>query len=138
MRAFTIGYGGRDPQQLLEMLKAKGIKTIVDVRLKPERAYLGTYAKASAPEKGIEAFFLRGGIQYIWLPELGNVFLDCEDWRRRYQQLMDKAGSLLTERLTEVPTPFCLMCAEKHVSECHRSIIATWLAGADWEIEHIE
>jgi len=99
---------------------------------------MGTYARAKAPDKGIEGLLSRGGIQYFSFVELGNLFLDLEDWQVRYRLLMEKAGDLITERLCQVPPPFCLMCAEKLADRCHRAIIAEHLAKMGFEVKHLE
>jgi hypothetical protein len=62
-----------------------------------------------------------------------------EDWPQRYRRLLDAAGPLLTERLHDIPGPICLLCAEKRVAECHRRLVAEFLAkhhGA--EVRHLE
>jgi len=138
MKLYTIGYGGRKPQEFLDLLKANGIKVIVDVRLRPDRSSMGAYAKANNSNKGIQALLAKGNIQYLSFVELGNIFRDFADWEERYQRLMDKAGDLLVERLLQVTVPFCLMCAEKHAARCHRMIIAEYLMRKDYDIEHIE
>ncbi len=138
MKLYTIGYGGRGPDEFLSLLRDNGIGTVVDVRLRPDRSSMGAYVKARTPDKGIQGLLTRAGIQYFSFVELGNVFLDFEDWQVRYQDLMEKAGDLLTERLRQVPQPFCLMCAEKSAERCHRAIIAAYLAERGYEVEHIE
>jgi uncharacterized protein (DUF488 family) len=137
MKLYTIGYGGRGPDEFLSLLRDNGIGTVVDVRLRPDRSSMGTYAKAKTPDKGIEALLSRAGIQYFSFVELGNLFLDFDDWQVRYEDLMEKAGDLLTERLLQVPRPFCLVCAEKSAERCHRAIIAAYLAAKGYEVEHI-
>src|SRR5262245_11155472 len=138
MKFFTIGYGGRKPDDFIAMLKAARVKTLVDVRLRPDMASMGAYAKAKTSDKGIEALLARAGIGYRSLTELGNVFLAQPDWPERYRELIEKAGDLLTRRLEEVPAPFCLMCAEKRVAECHRHIIADHLIARGHAVEHLE
>lgn len=138
MKLYTIGYGGRAPEEFLGLLKARNIQAVADVRLRPDRSSMGTYAKARTPDKGIEGLLTRAGIQYFSFVELGNVFLDVDDWKTRYEPLITRAGDLLTERLLHVPPPFCLMCAEKVAERCHRTIIAAYLAARGYEVEHIE
>ena len=139
MKVFTIGYGGRGKDDFLKLLKSNGVKTVVDIRLRPDRASMGIWVKAKTPDKGIESWLEAAGIGYRSLIELGNVFLDFPDWQDRYRQLLDSAGELLTDRLKSVPGPICLLCAEKRVAECHRRQVAEYLAdrmGA--QIQHLE
>jgi uncharacterized protein (DUF488 family) len=137
MKFFTIGYGGRKPEEFINLLKGNGIRTVVDVRLRPDKASMGTYAKAKDDNKGIQSLLARADIQYFSFVELGNLFRDFEDWPQRYRCLLDKAGELLTERLSNVPQPFCLLCAEKDASACHRKLIADYLICKSHQVEHL-
>jgi len=137
MQIYTIGYGGRKPQEFLDLLQQHQIERIVDVRLRPDRSSMGAYSKAKSPDKGIERLLAERGITYVSLTELGNVFMGCEDWPERYQRLMQRAGDLLTERLLTLAAPFCLMCAERQAAACHRQVIAAHLTQCGFEIEHI-
>jgi len=139
MKFYTIGYGGRMPAEFLELLVSHGIRCIADVRIRPDRASMGSYSKAKLPSKGIEGLLAERGIAYRSILELGNPFLDLDDWRPSYRELLDRAGELLVPRLDELPCPFCLLCAEKRVAECHRQVIADYLtAHKGWEVLHIE
>jgi uncharacterized protein (DUF488 family) len=138
MKCFTIGYGGRRPDDFVGLLQQHDIVTVVDVRLRPDRASMGIYTQAKSPEKGIQSLLAKSAIQYVSFLELGNVFREVEDWRQRYQRLIEQAGDVLLERLWSVPAPFCLMCAEQKVKDCHRLVIAEYLAAKGWEVEHVE
>ena len=138
MKFYTIGYGGRKPAEFLEFLVRHGVRCVADVRIRPDRASMGAYTKAKVPGKGIEGLLAEQGIAYHSILELGNVFLDLDEWRLSYRALLDRAGELLVTRLDELPRPFCLLCAEKRVAECHRQLIADFLvARKGWEVEHI-
>lgn len=135
---FTIGYGGRTPDEFANLLAAHGVKTVVDVRLRPDKSAMGSYAKAKDAEKGISGLLARAGIGYVSLPELGNMFMEYDDWPARYEKFLDTAGPLLFDRLAPVPGPICLMCAEKKATECHRRHIAEYLKRAKgWTFTHI-
>jgi uncharacterized protein (DUF488 family) len=137
MKFFTIGYGGRKPDEFINLLKTNGIHAVADVRLRPDKASMGIYAKAKDDSKGIQGLLAGTGIQYFSLVELGNLFLGFNHWHQRYQCLLDNAGDLLTERLSEVPQPFCFMCAEKDASVCHRKLIADYLVGKGHQVIHL-
>ena len=126
MKFYTIGYGNRNPQDFVDLLKQKGVKVIVDVRLRPDRARIAPYGKAKSQDKGIHKLLADSNIEYISSVNLGNVFMEYDDWRERYQRYLEKDGDLLTEPLQSIPGPFCLLCAEKSPSKCHRFLIAEY------------
>jgi uncharacterized protein (DUF488 family) len=139
MKLYTIGYGGRNPQELIDMLKAKGVRTVVDIRLRPDRASMGVWTKAKSPDKGIEKLLSQNEIGYRSLIELGNIFLEHDDWQDRYRRLLEAAGDQLISRLAGIPEPYCLLCAEKRVAECHRLQVADYLVRiCGTEVEHLE
>jgi uncharacterized protein (DUF488 family) len=137
---YTIGYGGRRPDEFLSLLTENGINAVVDVRLRPDRASMGCYALAKTPDKGIQNLLARQSIAYYSFVQLGNLFLNCDDWRERYGRLLAVAGDILTEPLfsNPIPQPWCLMCSEKRASDCHRGVIAAFLADRGHDIKHIE
>lgn len=138
MRIYTIGYGGRAPQAFVDLLLAAKIRTVVDVRLRPNRASMGAFIKAREPDRGIERLLREAGIGYASLVELGNEFLDFEDWHDRYRRrLLEGLGAPLTERLSSLAGPMCLMCAEKRPEKCHRLLIAEYLATGGWDVVHL-
>ena len=128
---YTIGYGGKTPHQLIELLHGNQIKHIVDVRLRPDRASMGFYKLAKDPTKGIQGLFVREGITYHSYIELGNLFVDWgAKYRSPYTTLLANSGHLLTERLRSLLSlgeRVCLLCAEKDPAHCHRAEIVTFM-----------
>ena len=138
MVIYTIGYGGRKPEQFLDLLRANGIATVVDVRLRPHRASMGVYKQAEDPGKGIQALLAQAGIQYVSFVEMGNIFMDLPDWTQPYRQLVDRTGDLLTARLATVREPACLLCAAKRATDCHRLILGEYLTRQGHTVAHLE
>ena len=139
MTFYTIGYGGRAPDEFAGLLVRHGIRSVVDVRIRADRASMGAYVMARTSDKGIQKLLGERGIAYHAILELGNLFKDLEDWVPAYRALFEQAGDLLVARLDGLPEPFCLMCAEKRVADCHRRVIADFLVETKgWTVEHIE
>lgn len=139
MTVYTIGYGGRKTDEFVSLLDGHNVGLVVDVRLRPDRASMGAYTLARTPAQGIQHFLTCAGIDYLSLVELGNPFVGRDDWLERYRKLFDRAGDLLAERLGPIKTPYALMCAEKRHTDCHRSVIADYLARSQrLKVVHIE
>src|SRR5665647_1851028 len=98
-KCYTIGYGGWGAQDFLDALTARAVTTIVDVRLQPNKAYMGTWVKAKTPEKGIERLLASEGLDYAWMPELGNHYKDEKNWRELYQGYVAQHGDEMLEQL---------------------------------------
>jgi uncharacterized protein (DUF488 family) len=138
MKIFTAGYGGRKKEEFIALMRNNGIRTVVDVRLRPDRASMGIWVKAKTPDKGIENWLSEAGIGYRSLIELGNVFMGFDDWRSPFRKLLESSGELLTDRLAGIPEPWCLLCAEKYAGDCHRQLIAEYLVKhKDAEVHHL-
>lgn len=139
MKVFTTGYGGRNKEDFLALMRDNGICTIVDVRLRPDRASMGIWVKAKTSDKGLEKWLSEAGIGYRSLIELGNVFWEFDDWQVRYRKLLELSGGLLISRLKDIPDPWCLLCTEKRVEQCHRQLIAEYLAKHNgFQVYHLE
>jgi len=126
---YTIGYGGRKIDDFLSLMQTHNIKHVVDIRLRPDKAHDGSWVKAKTNDKGIQRWLTLHGIDYLSLVELGNVFLEFNDWADRYTSLFESSGDLLVERLVnlKVDGEVCLLCAEKSHLLCHRKIITDFL-----------
>lgn len=79
-----------------------------NVHLRPDRTNMGSYTRQKSQGNGVQKLLVSG---------TSNM---SRFWSERYRDFLEKAGDLLTQRLENVSTPFCLMCAERSPAECHR------------------
>ena len=140
MTFYTIGYGGRAPDEFAGLLVRHGIRSVADVRIRPDRASMGAYAKARSADKGIQKLLGQRGIAYHSILELGNLFRDLDDWRPSYRALFERAGDLLVARLEGLPEPFLPSCAPRSGSPTATasSSPAFLVATRGWTVEHLE
>jgi uncharacterized protein (DUF488 family) len=130
-RIFTIGHSTRTLDEFLGLLRANGVRTLVDVRTVPRSRRNPQFNRETLPED-LQA----AGIEYVPRPGLGGLRRPRPDstnlaWRnesfRGYADYMQTAE--FEENLNQVVElasqgPLALMCAEAVPWRCHRSLIA--------------
>lgn len=123
---YTIGFAKRTIEQFLELLKAKKIKTLVDVRKNPKSMY-----KVEFNRENLAAVLKKEGIGYIHYPDLGVP----EETRRKLGETGDYEWffksyddnilpNLKNLDLKALASPVAMMCVEFDPTKCHRHRIA--------------
>lgn len=141
MRVFTIGYEGVTQAELIERLRAAGIKVLADVRAVPNSRRPGfskNILAASLAEAGIAYL----GLKALGTPAEGRAAArrhDLEALRRIYAGQLELPeamlqGAQLVETAREQPT--ALLCFEREPDCCHRSLLADAIF-PDAEIAHL-
>lgn len=137
---FTIGYEAATLGDVIERLKAAGVKTVVDVR-----------AVAASRRAGFSKTLLGNslegeGIAYLHLRDLGTPKPGREAARKGRidemreifaDHMQEPAARLQFERLKVVAAegPVALLCYEAEACGCHRAVLAERLAAeADFRV----
>jgi len=130
VKAVTIyeaGYEGSSAPDFVSALVRNGIGCLVDIRIKPSSRKPGFSAKA------LRVALERVGIAYIHLVEAGNPFYPrgqklgqaevqrcLEQYRGHLESNQQPVKEL--KKLAAAST-VCVMCYERDVSSCHRSVL---------------
>jgi len=132
---FTIGHSTRPITEFLELLRAHGIRQLLDIRTIPKsrrNPQFNTDALASS--------LAAAKIAYIHMKDLGGLRHPARDsvnlgWRNEsfrgyadYMQTPAFAHALDRAIHLAEKTPTVLMCAEAVPWRCHRSLVADALA----------
>src|SRR5215470_17913664 len=89
---YTIGYGGRHPQDFVTLLIQANIGLVCDVRAEPRRAYRSIYTFNPEKKSGpLPRLLTQTGITYEWFPELGNPERQDPEIRTFEQLITQKA-----------------------------------------------
>jgi Protein of unknown function, DUF488 len=132
----SIGYEGRNLEELLVELTVRGVDTVADVRLTPisrKRGLSKTRLKEALKSQGIEYLHLRalGNPKDNRASFAGN---DLAVGRARFRGLLEAdesrraLGELAARARGEV---VAVLCFEANPDRCHRSVILEELPGAD-------
>ncbi|GHT01736.1 hypothetical protein AGMMS50276_30380 [Synergistales bacterium] len=126
---YTIGYTSYEITNFIDVLKAFGIKLVVDVRSLPYSEYYPDYNKESL-EKTLSRYNIfyrnysrefgaRQTAKNFFAPE---GYLDFEKFTKsnNFMQGFSKLVKSLEQGYT-----FALLCAEKNPATCHRSIMVS-------------
>ncbi|HLL03867.1 MAG TPA: DUF488 domain-containing protein [Myxococcaceae bacterium] len=143
-RIYTVGHSTRTAEELLELLQAHGIQTLVDIRTVPRSRTNPQFNQDALPRTLAQA-----DIRYVHLPRLGGLRRTSKDspntaWRNRsfrgyadYMQTEEFARGLRELRELTADGPLALMCAEAVRWRCHRSLVADALYARGVEVRHI-
>jgi uncharacterized protein (DUF488 family) len=132
--------------ELIEVLEAHGIQTLIDIRAFPMSRRLPHFNRES-----IENSLRRAGIRYVWLKGLGGrrgkIREDSPHWALRNPSFRNYADYMLTEefensmrelvRLAD-NSRIAFMCAERVYFRCHRMLVSDWLVAHGHEVLHLE
>lgn len=106
---YTLGYAGRSPVQVLELVTALDA-IVVDIRYHPHSGHAGW---------GRRSLECRFGERYLWVGELGN-----RSHRQGVIEIPDLAGgvAIVVDLLTS--SSVVLMCSCRGFDNCHRRPVA--------------
>lgn len=141
MKIYTIGHSAHTLDQLIRLLDANSIKTLVDVRTTPNSHFHPQFNR-----ENIEFFLLKSEIQYVFagkslggrpdepscykshvLPSEGADYLHEVDYPEVMKKPWFLEGIDLLLKLAEEQTT-AIMCSEEDPSLCHRHhLIAKYL-----------
>lgn len=133
IRLFTIGFAETTAQSFFESLRKHPIKRVVDVRLN-NTSQLAAYSKRDDLKYFLQTIC---GVDYVHIPELAPT----QDMLDRYKKhkgswtvYEEEFNSLMVKRSIERTVPRelldhgCLLCSEKKPHNCHRRLVAEYLA----------
>ena len=142
----TIGHSTRTLDELLEVLHAQSIVTLVDIRSLPMSRRLPHFNRES-----LEETLPQAGIRYVWMKELGGrrkkIRDDSPHLALRSPSFRNYADYMLTEEFRSAiadlieladQSPTAYMCAERVYFRCHRMMVSDWLVGHGHQVLHID
>jgi uncharacterized protein (DUF488 family) len=143
---YSIGHSTRTLEELIEVLRAHSIQTLVDIRSFPMSRRLPHFNRESL-EKALPA----AGLKYVWMKALGgyrkkirddspNIALRNPSFRNYadymltedFQHGMDELIHLVEQSRT------AYMCAERVYFRCHRMLVSDWLVAHGHKVLHID
>ena len=145
MAICTIGHSTRSAAELLGLLRAHGVRTLVDIRTVPRSRRNPQFEQGA-----LRASLGDAGVDYVHLSELGGLRQPRADspntgWRnasfRGYADYMltpaFEAGLAKLIALANERGPVAIMCAEALPWRCHRLLVADALTARGVEVAHI-
>jgi len=140
---YTIGYGAREMDDFIAVLKSHQINFLIDIRSKPYSRYKPDFSK-HALERKLQA----QGIRYVFMGDtLGGQpeDPDCydEDGKVDYDKIRDKLfyekGIGRLRQAWQNQVSVVLMCSEGKPEMCHRSkLIGQSLVDEGIDLAHID
>lgn len=132
MDIYTIGFTQKNAEEFFTLLRASGVKALIDVRLN-NISQLAGFAKRDDLK-----FFLKElcGAEYVHSPELAptkDILNSYKKGELTWQVYEDKFLNLMAQRniektvKPEVLEHSCLLCSEHMPHFCHRRLVVEYL-----------
>ncbi len=143
---FTIGHSTRSLDELVEALRAHGVKRLVDIRSFPMSRKWPQFNR-----ENLERKLPKNGIDYLWMKALGgrrkkirpdspNTALRSDAFRNYADYMLTpefkQAAAELVRMAEEKPTAY--MCAERVYFRCHRMMVSDYLLAHGHTVLHID
>ena len=139
---YTIGYGSRSIEELIELLHAHNIAYLIDVRSAPYSRYKPEFSKAPLANT-----LEQHGIRYVFMGDTlggrpddetcyvnGKVDYEKVKATESYQHGIQRLRTAFSQQHSIV-----LMCSEGKPEECHRcKLIGVTLTNEDIAVMHID
>lgn len=140
-QVLSIGYGGRERQELLKQLVDAGVDCVVDVRSSPfskhQPDFSGSELRAFLPTQGLRYLFM--GDQLGGRPPSDDCYSDGKvDYTRVREKDFFRLGIDRLLNGLQRGYKICLMCSEAHPGQCHRSkLIGVALQERSVQVMHL-
>lgn len=121
---FTIGYGNRKFDEIIELLKNNKISYLIDIRSSPYSKYNPDFTRNT-----LEANLTRYNIRYVYMgdtlggrPDLPSCYTDGKvDYQKLREKEFYKQGIQRLQTAWKQNLRVALFCSETKPEECHRS-----------------
>ena len=139
---YTIGYGAREMDAFLAVLKAHEIRYLIDVRTSPYSSYKPEYSKAALQNQleASEVCYLFMGDSLGGQPDDAGCYTDGKvDYEKVARQPFYQAGIERLVAASQQEQRVVLMCSEGKPENCHRGkLIGKTLTAEGIEVLHID
>jgi uncharacterized protein (DUF488 family) len=132
MTIYTIGFAQKNAEDFFALLTENGVKKLVDIRLN-NKSQLAGFANA----KHLPYFLKLHNIEYEYKVELApykellkgykDGLISWEEYVKIYNQLLIKRDVLKNISIEELDN-IVLLCSEPTAEQCHRRLMAEYLA----------
>ncbi len=143
---YTIGHSTRTLAELIAVLQAHAIQTLVDIRSFPVSRRLPHFNRES-----LDSALPAAGIRYVWMKALGGyrkkIRDDSPNIALRNVNFRNYADHMLTPEFEEAIAELvqlgeqsrtAYMCAERVWFHCHRMLVSDWLVAHGHTVLHID
>jgi uncharacterized protein (DUF488 family) len=143
---YTIGHSTRELSDLIGLLQAHEIRTLVDIRSFPMSRRLPHFNR-----ENLQKELPRHVIEYAWLRELGgrrkrqiddspNVALRNDSFRNYADYMLTPEFAAGIAKLLQISQEgaCAIMCAERVYFHCHRMLVSDYLTAHGHEVLHID